>query len=409
MDTNWRRQFDNLFEKKVVLYGAGVTGVEMFKILTNYYTNVQIECFCDTYKTGNMNGVTIISPMELKELCETEAVVIIVTGLSTNNEQIVNKLNEIGIRRDHVLTLQELDQIVLHNLSDVRIDEWYRTIKLNKFRLIKENRCNLYINWWCPEHYCPGDILIYQPGKVGSVTVCNSLSKVGVNITHVHMLKDHYIYDLIPELAWKPDKQELEMICESSASCIEKIKKEEKNKIITLVREPISRDYSLFFYHLKELYQYGYLSKSDSIADACMEGMIRRATLNGICKYGYEFEWFNHELKEVFGVDVYDYAFDKEKGYTVIEQENIQVLVIKLEKLDELEQVIGDFCCVKNFKLYNANEASKNDYYQLYSSIKETIKIPREIISMYYDHNKYMDHFYTEEEKKAFMNEWDKN
>lgn len=356
-----------------------------------------------------MSGLPIITPEELKNMCACEPFIVIITALSTNHREIADNLRHLDITADRVYMLSELDEIIMQNIDDFRINEWYRTIKRYKGSLPNDEKRNLYLNWWCPEHYCENDILVYQPGKVGSSSVCNSLASICINVTHVHMLTDYFIYDLIPELAWKPDATELGIIRESSRYCSDKIRKAGHLKIITLVREPLSRDYSLFLYHMSELVKNGYLSPDDSLLEACVEGIKKRATQNGKCKYGYQFEWFNKELKEVFGVDVYNHPFDRKKGYSIIKQDDIEVLVVKLEKLNDLEQVIGEFVNAPNFKLINTNEASKKEYKDLYKSIRESIKIPREIVSLYYNGNRFMDHFYSEEEKNSFLKKWENN
>jgi len=406
---NYINSFENLFENKIVLYGAGVTGVETYKILTHYFKNVNVACFCDTYKTGEMSGLPIISPNELKEMSERESPIIVVTALSTNHKEIVDNLQRLRIVADCVFMLPELDKLIVQNTDDSRIDEWYSTIKRYKGTLPNDEKRNLYLNWWCPEHYCENDILVYQPGKVGSLSVCNSLSTIGIGATHVHMLTDSFIYDLIPELAWEPDIMEREIIHKCSRHCNDKIKQARHLKIITLVREPLSRDYSHFLYHLNELVKNGYLSPEDSLLEACAEGIRKRATQNGKCEYGYQFEWFSKELKEVFDIDVYIHPFDREKGYSIIKQNNIEVLVIKLEKLNYLEQVVGEFVNAPQFKLINANEASKKDYKDSYKSIRESVKILSEVVSLYYSGNRFMDHFYTEYEKKSFLKKWGNN
>jgi len=408
-DNCFVKDFEALFNNKIVLYGAGITGVETYKILTNYFENVDIICFCDTFKTGHMSGLPIVSPKELKKMSTYEPIIIIVTGLSTNYKEILGELLYLDIMLDRVYSLSELDDLIVQNANDLRIDEWYRTIKCHKVALPNDKKRNLYLNWWCPEHYCENDILVYQPGKVGSSSVCNSLAAICINATHVHMLTDYFIYDLIPELPWKPEASELEIISNCSQYCSDKMKRSEGLKIITLVREPLSRDYSQTLYHLGEFSKNGYLLPYNSLLDICAEGIKKRATQNGKCKFGYQFEWFINELKEVFGINVYDHLFDRQRGYSILKQNNIEVLVIKLEKLNDLEQVIGKFVGAPYFKLINANEASKKNYKELYRNVQNSIKIPREIVSMYYDGNPYMDHFYSEEEKKCFLKKWENN
>jgi Putative capsular polysaccharide synthesis protein len=406
---NFQDSFEDLFKKRIVLYGAGVTGVETCKILTNYFKGVHVAYFCDAYKTGHVSGLPIISPENLREMCARQPLIVIVTGLSTNQKEIANNLERLGIAAERIYKLSELDELIMQNIDDSRIDDWYRTIKRYKGALPNDEKRNLYLNWWCPEHYCENDILVYQAGKVGSSSICTSLFTIGTNVTHVHMLTDTFIYDLIPELAWEPDITELDIIRKSSHYCSDKIKKARQLKIVTLVREPLIRDYSHFMYHMDELVRNRYLSPNDPLPDACAEGIRKRATQNGKCEYGYQFEWFDKELKAVFGIDVYGHPFDHEKGYSIIKQDDVEVLVIKLEKLNDLEQVIGEFVGAPHFKLINANEASRKEYRGLYRSIRESVKIPRQVVSLYYDGNRFMDHFYSAEEKKTFLKKWQNN
>jgi glutamate mutase epsilon subunit len=137
--------------------------------------------------------------------------------------------------------------------------------------------------------------------------------------------------------------------------------------------------------------------------------MIERNTGNRHNKYLDVFEWFDVELKAVFGIDVYDYPFDREKGYSIIEQDNVEVLVIKLEKINSLEQVIGDFVEVSDFKLINSNVSDKKPYKYLYKNMREEIRIPREVVDRYYKNSPRMKHFYTEEEINMFYKKWEKN
>ena len=60
-------------------------------------------------------------------------------------------------------------------------------------------------------------------------------------------------------------------------------------------------------------------------------------------------QWFDLELKKATGINVYNYPFPKHKGYMTIEENNIELLIMKLEIPDALkERVIAD----KMMKLY---------------------------------------------------------
>ena len=80
--------------------------------------------------------------------------------------------------------------------------------------------------------------------------------------------------------------------------------------------------------------------------------------------------------------------------------------MIKTEKLNECQEVIGKFVEADDFKLVNENVGARKPYKFAYDEIKKSFTIPEHIINFYYKGNKAMDHFYTEEEKERFIKKW---
>ena len=122
-----------------------------------------------------------------------------------------------------------------------------------------------------------------------------------------------------------------------------------------------------------------------------------------------QFEWFNSDLRATFGIDVYAYPFDKEKGYSIIKQDNIEVLIMKTERLNTFESVICEFVGVPHFKLINTNETDSLPTKYLYRNIKDVIKIPYKTIAWCYEGNFMMDHFYSRDEKLTHLRKWKNN
>lgn len=394
-------QKNDVINNRIILYGAGITGVEQLKILSNYY-NFNVAYFCDTYKNGFMSNKKILTPNEMELECCQENFTIIVTAVGMNAYEIKEKLLKMELNNSSIYTASEF---AFHTLTQCN-DDWYLSLKNLKSILAKEDVNNIYLEWWCPEHYCEGDVLVYQPGKVGSSSVCNSLAIQGISSTHVHMLTSNFICDLIPELAWIPNMEVKKIIEKASKLCVDKILSSKNIKIITIVREPIIRDYSQTMYHMNEVDKNFYLKDSKMLVDQCVEGMVKRSTQNGKLKFGYQFEWFNKELKEVFDIDIYNFKFDQCKGYSIIKKGNIELLVIKLERMDELEKVIGSFVGLSTFKIINSNNADEKYYKDTYSELKNLLELPEEYCSMYYNGNSYMNHFYSEIEQKKFKKIW---
>lgn len=83
------------------------------------------------------------------------------------------------------------------------------------------------------------------------------------------------------------------------------------------------------------------------------------------------FEWFDLEIKENFGIDVYGYDFDKERGFQIIRQDNVELLLMKLEKLDDCQEIIGEFVGAEDFKLIKSNMGNNKLYKFAYNELKK--------------------------------------
>lgn len=384
-----------LFENEVVLYGL--------EFMNETYSNLKIagisvSCFCDndSNKWGQcIDGIKIISPSELKQLDNNKnLVIIVVTDNPTIMEQIIYDISVLKLKTNKIYTKLSLGISLLQNVNDSKVSEEHRnacrfTDGLKYFLTIHREE-----SWNILKATKICQILIYQPAKVGSRTIFQSIVKAGLSCSHLHFLN-----------VWNNG---------ASNEYRNIFKKSETIKIITVVREPISREISLFFNFLDppslnppSFHEYNLVKSGYSFMSIIIEYLKGHITYPP--QFHNLFDWFDRELKAVFGIDIYAHPFDKEKGYSIIKQGNVEVLAIKIEKLNSLEPVIGEFLCIRQFKLINYNEGNKRIYKYLYKNVKDTIKIPREIFDIYYKNNPKMDHFYSEKEKVAFLKKWEKN
>ena len=183
-----------------------------------------------------------------------------------------------------------------------------------------------------------------------------------------------------------------------------RVKKEMKGKkIVTMVREPIAVDLSTIFQWVEQGILDRYLAeqwkREIPFLKILSELMVKIQDRL--------FDWFNEELKVLSGVDIFTYPFDKEKGYAVISENGVDILILKAEKLSQMEEVLRDFIGNSQIKLVNENVGSNKEYAHLYKEVKEKIELPREYIEHYYKNNPYVDYFYTEQEKALFRSKWD--
>ena len=202
------------------------------------------------------------------------------------------------------------------------------------------------------------DILVYAIPKVGTKTITASLSRIGILIAKEHSLSGRHPIDSQIE-----DNASINLRSEI-------LKNHAPIKIITAAREPVSRKLSSFFQDLGSYGISSVMQPSTMFLSQISEFVQQKENAaNNITRKDL-FDWFDQELKAVFGIDVYAHPFDKEKEYSIIRQNNIEVLVLKLEKLNDLEQVIGDFVGAPHVKLVNANEAIDKPYKYLYNNMR---------------------------------------
>lgn len=185
-------------------------------------------------------------------------------------------------------------------------------------------------------------------------------------------------------------------------------------KIITLTREPIARNISTFFENLevKQLdasHQYEIKSDYYDIKTIIIEiDNIHRLIDLFFDKLNHDspLEFFNRELRGVFGIDVYATEFEKQNGYQIYTNGSVDVLLIRLENLNECARVaFKKFLKIDNFSLVKENIGSQKAYAPLYEKFKSVIVLPDSYLKKFYN-SKFMRHFYSEKEINNFMAIW---
>lgn len=255
-------------------------------------------------------------------------------------------------------------------------------------------------------------IIVYQMGKVGSTTILRSLRalKLGMGVYHVHVLSQSGIARV--EKIYKENfayKRRIDGHLLASYYLRKQLDKGlhgKKWKVITLVREPIARNLSSFFEVLNLQYaRYEYHNKIDFMSlETIVEELIEL--------FFREFEhnipliWFDQELNQVLDIDVFAADFPKEKGYKIFQGEQADVLLLRLESLNECAtEAMRAFLNIDEFSIIKGNVASHKYYSSAYRRLKDAITIPESYIEKMYS-SKYVRHFYSEEEIDTFKARW---
>lgn len=404
-DMELLKSIDSLFEKKLVLFGAGEYGRRTFHLLSK--CGIGVNCFADNdeKKAGSIFcGCRIISVSALQKLCMESGTAIIIASLRYEDE-IIEGLYERGLQDACIYTYYALKYAIELHIDDSRLEEGYR----NEFKQNREiwRRNNYICNRMMPAIFQLStlpDILVYQPSKVASSTMFVSLRRAGIDSVQIHTFQpDEEYVSCMSHPGFFADKR-FQFILDDLKFYERYYQQRTKTtKIITMVREPVARDISEYL----TLFGKGDYILNDRVCTDTYKGVADLLEdLSQIGTFGYEFEWFDRELKRFTGIDIFSHPFDREKGYSVIKQGNTEILVLKVEKINENEKVIADFVGNPEFKIVMSNIGDKNSCKYIYREVKQNMNIPQRVIDRYYKDNKRMDYFYSEKEKESFLKKY---
>lgn len=231
-------------------------------------------------------------------------------------------------------------------------------------------------------------VFVFQVGKVGSKSIVHSLGKYFDGpLVHAHQFKpDHYF--------WKT--RELYQYYQGSG----------KIDIITLVREPVSRNMSSLFHNFED--QTGEKILSAESKKLALESLIKTMTGLPAKKRTAVVTWLDRNIKHFFGINVYDYPFP-EQGYATYENGAYRVLLMKAEIKDsDKEAAIRQFLNLSAFKLENTNVGSEKAYAGLYHDFKNKARFPKAYLDELID-TPYFRHFYTAEDEQRVREKWQIN
>lgn len=253
-------------------------------------------------------------------------------------------------------------------------------------------------------------ILVYQMGKVGSSSVTSTLHALvpQIAVYHVHHLtndgiKDNELHSIAAKRAFPGPgyyhaKQIQQKLLKHAGG--------KRWRLIALTRDPVARNLSGFFQRIS-------LWSADAIRRfSTGERKSLFDELLGIFLSAYPHhkphDWFNAELENVFGIDVYETKFDRASGYGIYHGVNADLLIIRMEDISSCyRKALYSFLHTdtSHQPLLRANESGQKEYSELYREFLGWISLPEEYLEDQYA-TRYSRHFYSAAELKLFRQKW---
>lgn len=366
-------------ENKVVILGEKQYITQVLNILIAKKIDIFAICCTNEFNTNDFNEVKSITFDELKNLNQNEILiqlaylnydVSLLKGFCyiTFEEamQVINFIDKLKLIKQMPMLLNKFEQDNLNLKKN-------QTIKIQQEILNSKNDSIL---------------LLCLPPKTGDHTLMETFDKFNINY---HML-------------WHTPKM---------FDKVEFLKLNKPIKIITAVREPISRDISSLYQGIEFIFSSPMIDKLNLHLKS-----PHIMTNGGDAQQIFDLQFNNKDgatpivdfmngFKDNI-INLLDYPFDKEAGYSIIKTDEIEVFIYQLEKINNIISPLNHWLDTSIDKFILGNSADDKWVSNSYNQAKKQLKINRDYLEKYYSSD-WVKHFYSTDDITKFKEKWQKN
>lgn len=371
----------SIFRKnKVIVYGTHAKVVQMLMMLDINDIDISYIYIEGSFDRSNISGIKVISQDEVVRLCNSSDDIIVqlsdpdTTVASTNlaYDKVITHNETVGV----ILFIEKLKERVVFP----ELVEFFQTGGSNKISPKKQKaRDNILNSVRNPT------VLICTPTRTGTNTLMKTFAQIGQPF--------HKLYHN-PELFLKDELSH----------------KDITYKIITVVREPISLDISDMYHELENLVFSPMLSALN-IHENTPHFMTGGGNAQEVFDLVFDTDKYEHSYLEFLLsfkaniLDLLSFPFDKEHGYSIIKEGNIEVFVYQFEKLEALTQVLGDWLSTPIEQFLVENDSDGSWVADSYKLAKDTIEFSQSYLDNSYS-NEWVEHFYSSEDIEKLKSNW---
>lgn len=254
-------------------------------------------------------------------------------------------------------------------------------------------------------------VIVLQMGKVGSKSVVTTLRKrmIFTPVFHVHVLSECQAARMQQLMEQGIEVRRHRTLVKRARLLRPKLvdRSGPRKKIISLVRDPVAQSIATTMSEFLDDNPgvLGYEGEPGSFEARPLHEFYRKRQ-----EYEYDFiaPWFDSEIRDVFGIDVFAKPFPVERGYDIYTGEDADLLVMRLEDLDRcFSEAMRSFLGLRSIKLIGVNKAGDKgtNYSRTYTAFKNTVALPDSLLDKLYT-MPWVKHFYSNAEIERFRTQW---
>lgn len=250
-------------------------------------------------------------------------------------------------------------------------------------------------------------LLVYQMGRAGSMTTVATLREAGVDlpIYHAHWMHPDNLQKRFNRWAGVREARH-PLNVRVGRRIAEHLRARGPGardwKLVSVFREPVARNISVFFLSIDDFikdFSRRYENRDIDNAE------VLRVFMD---KFPHEqpLKWFDMEMAQMYGVDVYRYPFPKEHGYQVIRQDRVDLLLLKVEELNRCyREAFSAYLGVDVPALQQVHITERDPSRPMYRDFIRDAVLPADYLDQMYE-SRFARHFYRDDEIAAFRRKW---
>lgn len=258
-------------------------------------------------------------------------------------------------------------------------------------------------------------LLVHQMGRVGSRSLERALVRhlPDTTVFHLHFLSGASIERTERRLRRQhrvTGRVEIPLQLVAARHLRDRLRKARDRdrgrpwKVVSLVRDPLARHVSAFFQFFPTFFP---RLPDDYHCDPAHVGALAdllagrfgddRAHMAG---------WFDTEVRDTLGVDVFSAPFPRERGYQIVEGDRAHLLVLRLEDLERVAPTaLKEFLGIEGITVPRLNVASRKPHGGAYRAFVQRAPLPAKLLDEVYG-SRLARHFYSDDEIAAFRAKW---